>query len=56
MSLSKPSTFNIVKKQYAYKLQAYIQVFMSLVFIQMLGILFSFNGVGMSGGGSNTLE
>ena len=55
MSLFKPSTFNIVKKQYAYKLRAYIQVFMSLVFIQMLGILFSFNGVGMSGGGSNTL-
>ncbi len=55
MSLSKPSMFDIVKKQYAYKLRAYIQVFMSLVFIQMLGILFSFNGVGMSGGGSNTL-
>src|SRR3954451_17928138 len=55
MSLSKTSTFYSVKKQYAYKLRAYIQVFMSLVFIQMLGILFSFNGVGMSGGGSNTL-
>ncbi|MEH7177018.1 hypothetical protein [Neobacillus vireti] len=55
MSLSKISMFDIVKKQYIYKLRAYIQVFMSLVFIQMLGILFSFNGVGMSGGGSNTL-
>ena len=35
MSLYRPSTFVIVKKQYVYKLRAYIQVFMSLVFIQM---------------------
>jgi hypothetical protein len=56
MSLSKTNVLDIVKKQYAYKLRAYVQVFTSLVFIQMLGILFSFNGVGMSGGGSNTLE
>ncbi|MEH7114488.1 hypothetical protein V7124_19305 [Neobacillus niacini] len=56
MSLSKTSMLDIIKKQYTFKLRAYMQVFMSMVFIQMLGILFSFNGVGMSGGGSNTLS
>ncbi|MEH7010827.1 hypothetical protein V7087_08390 [Neobacillus niacini] len=56
MSLSRIRLQDIVKKQYAYKLRAYIQVFMSLVFIQMLAILFSFNGVGMMGTSSNTFD
>lgn len=56
MSLSRISLQEVVKKQYSYKLQAYIQVFMSLVFIQVFGILFSFNGVGMMGTSSNTFD
>jgi len=56
MSLSRISLQEVVQKQYAYKLRAYIQVFMSLVFIQVLGILFSFNGVGMMGTSSNTFD
>jgi hypothetical protein len=56
MSLLRISMQDVVKKQYAYKLRAYIQVFMSLVFIQVLGILFSFNGVGMMGTSSNTFD
>lgn len=56
MSLSRISLQQIVKKQVSYKLRAYIQVFLSLVFIQALGILFSFNGVGMMGTSSNTFE
>jgi hypothetical protein len=56
MSLSKTSLLTIVKKQYVYKLQAYSQVFMSLVLIQLLAIFFSLNGSGMMGGGSNILQ
>jgi hypothetical protein len=56
MSLSRISLQEVVKKQYSYKLRAYVQVFMSLVFIQVLAILFSFNGVGMMGTSSNTFE
>lgn len=56
MSLSRISMQDVVKKQYSYKLRAYIQVFLSLVIIQMLGVLFSFNGVGMMGTSSNTYE
>lgn len=56
MSLSRISVQEVVKKQYSYKLRSYIQVFMSLVFIQVLGILFSFNGVGMMGTSSNSFD
>ncbi|KGM44906.1 hypothetical protein [Neobacillus niacini] len=56
MSLSRISLQEVVKKQYSYKFRSYIQVFLSLVFIQMLGILFSFNGVGMAGTSSSTFE
>lgn len=56
MSLSRISLHEVVKKQYSYKLRSYNQVFMSLVFIQVLGILFSFNGVGMMGTSSNSFD
>lgn len=56
MSLSRISLQEVVKKQYSYKLRAYIQVFMSLVFIQVLGILFSFNGTGMMGTSSYSFD
>jgi hypothetical protein len=47
---------DIVKKQYVYKLRAYTQVFISLIFIQLLAILFSLNGVGMMGSSSTNLK
>lgn len=54
MSLKKIRMVDIVKKQYVYKLRAYIQVLISLIFIQLLAILFSFNGVGgMGSSGEN---
>jgi len=56
MSLTTVSLTSIVKKQYSYKLKAYVQVFWNLVFLQLLAILFSLNGVGMSGSSSETLE
>ncbi|HEY2420124.1 MAG TPA: hypothetical protein VGI04_01830 [Neobacillus sp.] len=56
MSLTKVKMLDVIKKQYVYKLKAYIQVFMTLVILQLLAILFSFNGVGGSGGGSSTIN
>lgn len=56
MSLSKPSLINVVKKQYTYKLKSYIQVFSTLIFVQLLAILFSFGGVGMMGSSSDRIE
>jgi hypothetical protein len=56
MSLSKTSLLDIVKKQYTYKFKAYKQVFTSLIFIQLLAVFFSFNGVGMMGSSSESIE
>jgi hypothetical protein len=56
MSLTKVRMLDVVKKQYFYKLKAYIQVFMTLVILQLLAIFFSFNGTGMMGVGNGTIE
>lgn len=56
MSLKKIRMIDIVKKQYVYKLRAYTQVFISLIFIQLLAILFSFNGVGSMGSSGDILS
>jgi hypothetical protein len=56
MSLPRVRMLDVVKKQYFYKLKAYIQVFLTLVILQVLAILFSFNGFGMSGTSSNSIE
>ncbi|WP_156896517.1 hypothetical protein [Halobacillus kuroshimensis] len=45
------STAEVVKKQVSYKWRAYISVFTSLVVIQLLAVLFSLNGTGMSSSG-----
>ncbi|MCM3693593.1 hypothetical protein [Neobacillus niacini] len=56
MSLSKTSLLDNVKKQFTFKLKAYKQVFISLIFIQLLAVFFSFNGVGMMGSSSESIE
>ncbi|KZE64815.1 hypothetical protein AWM68_09150 [Fictibacillus phosphorivorans] len=56
MYLTEVKSWDIVKKQYRYKLKSYFGVFTSLVFIQLLAIFFSFNGTGMSGGASNSIS
>ncbi|MDR7074363.1 hypothetical protein [Fictibacillus barbaricus] len=56
MYLAEVNAWDIVKKQYQYKLQSYMGVFTSLIVIQIIAILFSFNGTGMSGGGSSTFS
>jgi hypothetical protein len=44
MSLIEANVVEITKKQYFYKLRAYMGFFVSLVSVQILAILFSFNG------------
>ena len=56
MSFVSPNAAKVVKTQYLYKLKAYGQVFFSLVFIQLLAILFSLYGVGQMGSGSGDIE
>jgi hypothetical protein len=56
MYLTEVNAWDIVKKQYRYKLKSYFGVFTSLVVIQLLAISFSFNGTGMSGGSSGMLD
>ena len=56
MSLTTVRLTSIVKKQYSYKLKAYAQVFWNLVFLQLLAILFSLNGVGMMGSSSESID
>jgi hypothetical protein len=47
---------DVVKKQYAYKLKAYIQVFTNLIALQLLAIFFSLNGVGSMGSSSGSID
>ena len=56
MYLAEVSSWEIVKKQYRYKLRSYFGVFSSLVVIQILASFFSLNGTGMSGGSSGTFS
>lgn len=54
MSLARPNLMEMVKKQYVYKLSAYLDLYNRLVFLQILGILLSLSGVGGGGGGGNS--
>ena len=56
MSLSRTSLMEVVKRQYLFKLKSFIQVFMTLVVLQLLAMLFSFNGVGMMGSSNGSVE
>ena len=56
MSLKTINLAETVKKQFVFKLKANIDVFSSLVGIQLLAILFSLNGVGSMGMGGTNLS
>jgi hypothetical protein len=56
MSLTRTSLMEVVQRQYLFKLKSYSQVFMTLVVLQVLAMLFSFNGVGMMGSSSASVE
>ena len=51
MSLNKVTMEQVVKNQFFYKIGAYSGVFISLIILQLIAVLFSMNGVGMSSGG-----
>lgn len=55
MSLTKPSLIDVVKKQYLYKLNMHRSVFLSMVVLQLLGLLFSFNGTGLMSTGTDEI-
>ncbi|WP_154651054.1 hypothetical protein [Robertmurraya massiliosenegalensis] len=54
MSLANVSLMETVKKQFQFKMKAYIDAFSSLVGIQFIAILFSLAGNGGSSGGSSS--
>ncbi|MDP4086840.1 MAG: hypothetical protein Q8934_19930 [Bacillota bacterium] len=56
MSLVNPSLIQIVKKQYVYKLRAYMDLYTRLVLSQIVAILFSLNGLGMMGARGGVFE
>lgn len=56
MYLTESNVRDVILKQYRYKLQAYLGVFTSLMFIQVLGMLFSFSGTGSMGGSAGTFS
>lgn len=56
MYLTESNVRDVIFKQYRYKLQAYLGVFTSLMFIQVLGMLFSFSGTGSMGGSAGTFS
>ncbi|MGM0876247.1 MAG: hypothetical protein ACQEWV_16120 [Bacillota bacterium] len=56
MYLTEVKLFDVVKKQFMYKVKAYLSVFSSLLIIQAIGILLSTNGSSSFGTGSNGLS
>ena len=56
MYLTEVKAREVMINQYYYKLQAYLGVFTSLVFVQILAIVFSFSGTSSMGGGSDTFS
>ncbi|WP_078553055.1 hypothetical protein [Bacillus alkalicellulosilyticus] len=55
MSLTSNETLNLAKKQYKYKTKAYMNAFVSMIFVQCIAIIFSFNGIESMGTGSDTI-
>ena len=56
MYLTKVSLWEVVKKQFRFKMKSYRGMFTSLMMLQIIGILFSLGGEGGGGGGSETFS
>ena len=56
MYLTKVSLWDVVKKQFRFKMKSYRGMFTSLMMLQIIGILFSLGGEGGGGGGSDTFS
>ncbi|PAQ13915.1 hypothetical protein CD798_13000 [Bacillaceae bacterium SAOS 7] len=55
MSLTNVTLGNVVKKQYLFKLKSYMGALTALISVQLVAMLFSFNGSGMSGRGQENV-
>lgn len=55
MSLSKPTAGYIIKQQFRYKVEAYLDQFLYLVMLQVLALLFSFSSSNSMGYGSDSV-
>lgn len=56
MYLTKVSLWDVVKKQFRFKLKSFRGVFTSLMILQVMAILFSLGGEGGGGGSSDTFS
>ena len=56
MSLSKPTTMSVIAKQYKYKLKAYLNVYFSLVILQIIAMLFSFSSTSSMNFGTQNMN
>lgn len=56
MYLTKVSLWDVVKKQFRFKLKSFRGMFTSLMILQVMAILFSLGGEGGGGGGSDTFS
>lgn len=56
MSLTEPKVYEVIKKQYAFKLRAFSGVFISLAATQLISILLSLGGVSSYGTSSNNMS
>ncbi|WP_380086640.1 hypothetical protein [Evansella tamaricis] len=56
MYLAKPTIGKVIKKQFIYKLKANLEVYATLVGVQLFALLLSFNAVAGSGGGNNFIN
>ncbi|MGE6257687.1 hypothetical protein ACQKCU_07210 [Heyndrickxia sporothermodurans] len=56
MSLIEINQIDIVKKQYFFKLRSYVQIFSTMMILQVISMLFSFTAVGNFSGGSDMVR
>jgi hypothetical protein len=56
MYLTKVSLWDVVKKQFRFKLKSFRGMFTSLMILQVMAILFSLGGEGGGGGGTDTFS
>lgn len=55
LSLTEPSFFDTVKKQYLYKLKGRLGLFLAMIGVQIMALLFSLSGVSSQGMGDQYL-
>ncbi|KHF38898.1 hypothetical protein [Halalkalibacter okhensis] len=56
MYLTELSLFEVIKRQFRYKIKAYLGIFVSLMILQIIAIVFSLNGASSVGSGSDSFS